>query len=259
MRLPSPPRPPRPSRRPKPKLARNYRGMTGEQVVQAVYEDTGPRCMLSFSRGKDSLACWLAMRDVFGKENIVPYYCYFIPGLMSFERESLEYFESVMGTHIITLPYPGVFRVLRDCLLQAPERVPVLQAAELPEFNFGDIRRAVREIAGLPDTALVASGVRSCDSALRRVSMAKHGPVSLSEQQFYPVHDWDKARVIDEISRSGIHLPEDYHLFGRTFDGLDMRFLLPLKRYKPADYQQILNWYPLADMELWLLEKRGVL
>lgn len=249
----------RPPRQKPQQLARDYRGMTGEQVVRAVCEDTGPKTMLSFSRGKDSLACWIAMRDTFGAENIVPYYCYIVPGLLSFERESLEYFEAVFGRTIHVLPHPGLYRMLGNFILQPPGRVAVLQAAALPQFDFSHIHLAIREAENLPDHTLVASGVRAADSGIRRVALAKHGPVSLGKSKYYPVHDWDKARVIREIAQSGIKLPEDYHLFGRTFDGLDLRFLLPLRRYKPEDYRRILEWYPLAEAEVWLMEKRGMI
>lgn len=243
----------------KPVAPRDYRGMTGEQLVVAVREDFGLRTMLSFSRGKDALACYIAMRDTFGPENIVPYYCYIIPGLLSFERESLEYFESVMGRKIHVLPHPGLYRMLGNCILQPADRVAVLQAARLPQIDFGVIRQIVREAECLPPESLVASGVRAADSGIRRVALSTHGPLSLQSQQYYPVHDWNKDRVISEIKRSGIHLPEDYHLFGRTFDGLDLRFLVPLKRHKPDDYRKILHWYPFAELEVWLMEKRGLI
>ncbi len=50
-----------------------------------------PRVLLSFSRGKDSIAMWLAMRGHF--EKIVPYYFYLVPGLLDFEKRSLEFYE----------------------------------------------------------------------------------------------------------------------------------------------------------------------
>lgn len=244
---------------PKPVAPRDYRGMPGDQLVRAVREDFGAQTMLSFSRGKDSLGCWLAMRDVFGAEHITPYYLYIVPGLLSFERESLDYFEHVFGRKIVTLPHPGMFRLLGNCVRQSPDHVAVLQAAHLQQFDFAAARAAVRHVAGLPDGTLVASGVRAADSIVRRIAFQTHGPLSLSQEQYYPCWDWNADRLEREIRASGIQLPEDYHLFGRTFDGIDVRFLLPLKRHKPDDYQRVLHWYPLADLEIWMLEKRGMI
>lgn len=55
---------------------------------------------------------------------------------------------------------------------------------------------------------------------------------------------------MDAISAEGIGLPPDYEWFGRSFDGLDHRFLAPLSEHAPADYQRVLRWFPLADLEL---------
>lgn len=51
-------------------------------------------------------------------------------------------------------------------------------------------------------------------------------------------------------------LPVDYKLFGRTFDGIDYRFLKPIKENFPRDYEKIITWFPLAELELF---RRGEL
>jgi hypothetical protein len=104
-----------------------------------------------------------------------------------------------------------------------------------------------------------AIGVRAADSIVRNAAMKKHGPVSLSSRQYYPIWDWNKETLVSNIKKSGIKLPEDYHLFGRTFDGLDIRFIVPLMKYKPEDYKKVLEWFPLVDMQVWLLKKRGII
>ena len=254
-----PQRPPRQLRNPKPKPPRSYRGMPSSELIRAIREDFGQKTMLSFSRGKDSLGCWIALREVFEAQEIVPYYCYAIPGLLSFERESLEYFEHVFGRKIHVLPHPGLYRWLNDLVHQPPIRIAPIQAADLPQFEYDIIHQIVSDRENVPSQALVASGVRSADSAVRRMAISKHGPVSLSVRQYYPIYDWNKERLISEIKRSGIKLPEDYHLFGRTWDGLDIRFIVPLMKYKPADYQKILEWFPMVEMQMWLLKKRGII
>jgi hypothetical protein len=40
-------------------------------------------------------------------------------------------------------------------------------------------------------------------------------------------------------------------MFGRSFDGIDYRFLEPISRLYPEDYQRILQDFPLADLELF--------
>jgi hypothetical protein len=64
------------------------------------------------------------------------------------------------------------------------------------------------------------------------------------------VWDWRKQHVMDAIYAARIRLPPDYEWFNRSFDGLDRRFLGPIKAYAPDDYARILQWFPLADLEL---------
>ena len=49
-------------------------------------------------------------------------------------------------------------------------------------------------------------------------------------------------------------LPVDYELFGRTFDGLDYRFVRPLRDKLPDDYDQVLKYFPAVEMEFMRYE-----
>jgi hypothetical protein len=224
-----------------------------EEIVAQVRRETGPQTILSFSRGKDAIAAYIAIRDSF--EHIAPYHLYLVPGL-EFVEESIAYYEKVMGRHIIQLPHPSLYRHLRAFIFQTPGNAAVIQAANLPSFDYLNIHQMVCEIEGLdPDVALVASGVRAADSPIRRLQFSSHGAISPKQRQYYPVWDWNKERLIDALKRSGIMLPEDYHLFGRTFDGVDLRFTYPIKKHRPRDYARILEFYPLAEIEIWRYEK----
>ena len=85
---------------------------------------------------------------------------------------------------------------------------------------------------------------------MRRIGLTTHGCINHSQKRFYPVYDWKKADLLREIDNAGVKLPVDYRMFGRTFDGLDYRFLAPIKEHYPEDYQKILSWFPLADLEI---------
>lgn len=224
----------------------------GEQIISEIVEKTGDTSILSFSCGKDSIAAYLAIRDRF--ENIVPYFLYLVPGL-EFVEESLDYFEGVFGRKIIRLPHPHFYGWLNDGVFQSPGNMAVIKAAQLPKFDYLDIHAAVCFKEDLPDTTMIASGVRAADSPFRRLAISTHGAISWNRKQYYPVWDWKKDRLIDEIRKSGIRLPVDYDLFSRSFDGLDLRFLLPLKQKRPKDYQKILEFFPLAEVEIFRYEK----
>jgi hypothetical protein len=226
-----------------------------EAIVAQVRAETGPKTLLSFSRGKDAIGAYLAIRDHF--DEVVPYHLFLVPGL-EFVDESLAYYERVMGRKIWNLPHPSLYRWFNALVYQSPAHAAVLDAAALPTFEYLDVHQMVCQAEGIDvDQILVASGVRAADSPIRRVSFSMHGAISRAQRQYYPVWDWNKARLLEEIERSGIGLPVDYDLFGRSFDGLDLRFILPLKKHRPRDYAKVLEWFPLAEMEVWRYERFG--
>jgi len=61
--------------------------------------------------------------------------------------------------------------------------------------------------------------------------------------------------LLSEIERSGIKLSVDYKIFGRSFDGLDYRFLAPIKKHFPRDWQRLCQWFPLAEAEIYRYER----
>ena len=205
--------------------------------------------ILAFSTGKDSIAAWLQMRKYF--KRIVPYYCSCVPGL-EFVEKSLAYYEDFFGTHIYRLPHRSLYRWLRGMVFQSPPHVTKVEALDLPGEEYDDamIGELVRELGRLPDGAYVGTGVRMADSPMRRVGLMTHGCINHNQKRFYPVYDWKKADLLAAFDESGVKLPPDYKLFGRTFDGIDYRFLKPIKEHYPKDYEKILEWFPLAELEI---------
>lgn len=45
---------------------------------------------------------------------------------------------------------------------------------------------------------------------------------------------------------------------GRSFDGIDYRFLKPIRDHMPADYERILEWFLLADLDIARRQFAGV-
>jgi hypothetical protein len=131
---------------------------------------------------------------------------------------------------------------------QPPERRRTLEAARLPHPDYEQVLTLVRQQWGLPADTPMVSGVRAADSPLRRIHISTHGPVG---RQTLAIWDWQKADVMDTIRSHGYQLPRDYDWFGRSWDGLDPRFLRPIARHAPADdLAHILDWFPLAESEL---------
>jgi len=218
------------------------------EVVRAA--TSHDKALLSFSCGKDSWAAWLSARDYF---DFQPYYLYLVPGL-EFVEDYLAYAEQVLGKHIVRLPHPAFYRWVNNAIYQAPERLRTIAAVGWPQFDYDDMRGAVIEDCGLPADVWTATGVRAADSPMRRASLIKNQGVNAKRMYFYPCWDWKKEDLLRELGAERIKLPVDYKVFGRSFDGLDLRFLIKIKEHFPRDYQTILDWFPMVDMELWRYE-----
>ena len=227
--------------------------LSGPDTIAALKERTDT-VMLSFSAGKDSIAAWLALRDHF---QIVPVFMYLVPGL-SFVDEALAYYEEVFGTHIIRMPNPRLYDMLGEMVFQPPENCAVIEELGLPEFRYSndDLFELVREDWKLPKETWVAVGVRAADSPNRRASINKYGSSREKRKPpiAYPIWDMNKAELIHLIRTAGVKLPVDYKLFARSFDGIDLRFVYPIAKHYPEDYKRILEFFPLADLELFRYE-----
>jgi hypothetical protein len=206
----------------------------------------GQPMLLSFSRGKDSIAAWLAMREA-GIE-VIPFHLYRVPDV-AFVEESIAYFEDWFDTRILQLPHPALWRQLRALTYQPPERCAVIEAADLAPISYDEVDAAVREHYRLPGDTLVADGVRAADNPNRRTAVIKSGALNTARRKIRIIWDWRKHHVYDAITAAGIQLPVDYQWFGRSFDGLDHRFLGPLAEHAPDDLAQVLAWFPLADLD----------
>lgn len=227
---------------------------TGDSLCRTMAEECDT-AILAFSTGKDSIAAWLQMRKYFRR--IIPYYCYTVPGL-EFVEDSLKYYEDFFGCHIYRLPHRSMYRLLRNLVFQPPEHVTKIEALDLPGEDYDDaaIGDIIRECEELSANVFVGTGVRMADSPMRRIGLKTHGAINRNAKRFYPVFDWKKADLLKAFDESGVKLPIDYKLFGRTFDGIDYRFLKPIKENFPRDYEKILTWFPLAELELF---RRGEL
>ncbi len=117
----------------------------------------------------------------------------------------------------------------------------------------------VKEECGVPLDTWTATGVRVADNPLRQIAVKQAGAYNSDLRTFMTVYDWKKARVLEEITTAGVGLPVDYAVWGRSFDGLDWRFLQPLRDKFPADYEKVRALFPLVDLEFYRKEIEHVL
>jgi len=229
----------------------------GKRLVAEYRRQYGNRTVIAFSRGKDSIATALWLRSV-GME-VVPVHYDMVPGL-PFIDESIAYYErTLFGRRILRFPHPSCYHFLNSTLYQTPGTAQVIEAANLvnpvAQSWYRDINGWCCDVEGIDDEVLTANGMRARDSPARWVSFKRHGAIRIGAGVWCPIWQYRKQDVVGAIERSTISLPVDYDLFGRTFDGLDARFLVPLKRNCPEDWQALLAWYPLAVMVIWKYER----
>lgn len=226
--------------------ARHF-GSSGE-LCEFVRGVSGETVILAFSRGKDAIAALAQVRRYFTR--VVPFFMAVVPGL-DFEESDLRRWEDFLGCEVYRYPHPSLVRMLRNNVYQPPGRWETIEAMRLPAkgYAYEDIERHVRDRCGAPG-AYVATGVRAADSLARRANITRWGSLNPKTRKFHAVFDWkiaDVERAVLEIKQP---LPIDYSIFGRSFDGIDARFTGPLKEHIPRDYEQLLKWFPLADLDL---------
>lgn len=231
-------------------------GVRPSAEIRAELAADGRPVLLAFSRGKDSIATWLALRDA--GVDVIPFHMYRIPGI-AYEAENLAYFEDFFDTRIHRLPHPWLFNALNACIYQPPERCAVIDAANLPSFTYEQICHCLKDDLGLDEDTWVCEGVRACDSQVRRIAMKTHGPLRPnSGYKCSAIWDWRIADVRAAIDAAGIEWPPDYRWFGRSFDGIDLRFIGPLREHAPEDYEQVRRWFPLVDLLFFREDLRRV-
>ena len=220
-------------------------GWTREAVLQNIQEQ-GNTVLLSFSRGKDSLAAWLYLRD--HGVTVVPFHCLIVPD-MQFVEDSLHYYEDFFGEHIYRVLHPNFYHWLQTLGFQTPEQAKSIIKLGLPRFGYEDVQRGVARTSGLPEDTWTAIGVRIADSLNRRLAFQATGPFNAKTRKVSVVFDMRKEELIETLKKSGVRLAQEYHWSDRSFDNFSMQFLPILRDHFPADYDRLLYWFPLVGLQ----------
>ena len=226
---------------------------TSKEVIDFLQKKNKP-VFLSFSCGKDSIATWCVLKDA-GIE-VIPCYMEPVPGL-PFIQDELDYFEEVFNQPIHQCVHPSFWRLLGNAVYQPPERLAILEELNLQQPSFESYWKAIKEDFEMSPNTFVCDGVRASDSIVRRASFVKHGVIKPHLGKVSPIADYLQQEVYDTIEEHGIELPIDYELFGRSFDGIDKRFSLPIKQHLPEDFKVLKNWFPLLEVDILRWEKYG--
>lgn len=218
-----------------------------QELMQKMAEKTGGTCLLAFSTGKDALAAWVELRKYF--HTIQPVYYYMIPRL-SFIEKTLSYYEDFFETRIIRLPNPNLYRMLNNGTFQTRSSWKTVVSFAFPKVLREQLCEYVKQDFDIDKNAYTAIGNRMYDNMSRYRAISKFGAVNDKIKTFFPIYDYKIADVVKSIKEAGVKLPADYHIWGKTFDGLDYRFIKEVKARFPSDYEKIREFFPLIDLEI---------
>lgn len=220
-----------------------------EDLLQETRKRSGDTILLGFSRGKDSIAAWISLKESGLFKRIVPIHLYLVPDL-SFVNDSLKYFEDVFQTKIINIPSPALYHTIARNIFQPPGRL-WRNADYMERLTWVTVEKqneAIKRKMNLPSTAIQANGVRAMDTPLRRMNLHTNGPFTLHNVKI--IWNWSTKRVMDTINDHKIKLPVDYEMFGRSFDGWGFQYAYPIKQRFPEDYKKMVKWFPLLELEI---------
>jgi hypothetical protein len=221
---------------------------TGDEVIQQIAKLTDT-ILLSISRGKDSLACWLACKPFF--KRIVPVHMTALPGL-GFVEDYLDYLGEKLGSEVVRVLNPNTIHDLRDLIYQTPQSSGIVwqHNENWPKhYWYKQAQAALKKQLGLPPTVWSGFGIRVGDSIMRKFSLKKWGPINHERHEFKPVWDWPLSRVVETVRRSGLKLAVDYQLMDRSWEEWDWKYMRVLKEHFPEDYARILKFFPLLEAD----------
>lgn len=224
-----------------------------DELMQLTRKKSGENILLGFSRGKDSIAAWIKLRDSKLFKNIYPIHLYLVPH-MRFVDDSIKYFEDVFQTHIFQLPHPSFYRLMANNIFQTPDRLWAnADFFERMTLDYKEQNEFFKEDVGIPANTLMANGVRAMDTPLRRMGIHRHGP--FGEDNVKIIWNYSTRDVMNVLRDNKIKLPVDYEMFGRSFDGIGIQYTYPIRERFPDDFKLILKWYPFLKLEFFRFEK----
>lgn len=171
------------------------------KVCEEVSAATGGEILLAFSRGKDSVASWLWLREFFPR--IIPFHLAAVPGLGFVER-SLSYYEKWFGTPIVRCVAGELYRALGELVYQPVEDEEWIDGLGfLPPHTTEQVARRVRQAHSCP-RAWTAYGISATDSIVRRSAAKYRTGKSAKRKVLYPCFDWPRSLIMQTIEKPAL-------------------------------------------------------
>lgn len=228
--------------------------LKGQDLLDFARAERGNKLLLSFSCGIDSLATWLYLRE--NGFEIVPYTLYLIPGL-GYKERILQYYEDYFGVHVLRLPHPTFYWLLNDGTWMPPDQLATIKTLKLFEYDLAIVDDFIAADQGL-DNPFCAIGMRRAENLMRLTFISQTGVLGFKRRRFfYPIWDWKIADVAAKVKEYDLKISSEYKLLGRTTEQMQYRRLSWVRNYYPDDWQKILEWFPLVELEIYRYETLG--
>jgi len=212
-----------------------------EALCREICDRSGGTILLGFSRGKDSIAAWLWLKNF--ARRIVPFHCAAVPHL-GFVDASLDYYEQFFDTPIERCLSGEFSGALAKLWFQPANRETAIDRMSLWEYENLEVARLVAAKHGCAN-AWCAFGINLSDSIDRRIYVQKSGGKNERRRTFYPCLDWPKEMILRTIEESGVRLPADYRLANRSLAGVpNVRHLMRMETEFPDDFARVELWFP---------------
>jgi predicted phosphoadenosine phosphosulfate sulfurtransferase len=98
-------------------------------------------------------------------------------------------------------------------------------------------------------------GMRAAESFNRRKFFEKRKGIDQDGFKIYPIYDWKKGDVLQFLADNKIPLSDDYAIWNRSYDGMKYQFLFGVKKNYPNDWNRLLEYFPLLELELFRYEQ----
>jgi predicted phosphoadenosine phosphosulfate sulfurtransferase len=226
---------------------------TSAELRQFMFEKTHGKVIVAMSCGKDSLCATLELKkDGF---DVVLIYLDRFPDILDFVQHSLEYYEDYFGQPIHRMWHPDLLAYLRNGIYQPAAMSEAITRLNILPVSYDDVWQLVRDGAKLPD-AFTAIGETTSDNNMRRIAIKTHGAINYTKRTFFPIFDYKKEQILQTLRDAKIKLPPDYRLYRNTLDGIDARYMIPLKEHYPEDYERVIKCFPLIEADIFRMEMR---
>lgn len=213
--------------------------------------------LLGFSRGKDSIATVLWLKEFFPR--IILFHKDGCPG-MPFVDRSLAYYEGVFDLEIDRCYPSDLFTYIGGMRYQLIEDEDFIDDLDLGQFIYDhdDLTAWIRAKHKAPH-AWLAWGLSYKDNLMRAVRTNLRDGWIEDAQVFYPIFDWTRNDILGAIETSGVKLPEDYHYANRSFnDMVNSRHFERMATQSPKDWEAVKTVFPLIDAARARLEFRNM-